>query len=75
MLAIVLANHAARELPETTWTLRFQVEDKLFTKTPFPSAAIIWVDLFGISNAVDATRNVLCSRRSGSHCLSDNDDG
>jgi uncharacterized membrane protein len=33
MLAIALANHAARKLPEASWTLRFQVEDKLFTKT------------------------------------------
>jgi uncharacterized membrane protein len=33
MLAIAVANHAARELPEQSWTLRFQVEDKLFTKT------------------------------------------
>jgi hypothetical protein len=37
MLAIALANHAARELPETTWTLRFQAENKLFTKTMPPS--------------------------------------
>jgi uncharacterized membrane protein len=37
MLAIALANHAARELPEGAWTLRFQVENKLFTKTMPPS--------------------------------------
>ena len=33
MLAIRLANHATRSLPEKNWTLRFQVENKLFTKT------------------------------------------
>jgi hypothetical protein len=37
MLAIALANYAARKLPETAWTLRFQVENKLFTKTMPPS--------------------------------------
>ena len=47
MLAIALANHAARQLPEIGWTLRFQVEDKLFTKTmPFslllPLVGLIW---------------------------------
>jgi uncharacterized membrane protein len=41
MLAIALANHAARELPETSWTLRFQVEDKLFTKTMLPLFGLI----------------------------------
>jgi hypothetical protein len=45
MLAIALANHAARELPETTWTLRFQVEDKLFTKT-MPLSLLL--PLFGL---------------------------
>jgi len=37
MLAIWIANWAARELPEMSWTLRFQVENKLFTKTMPPS--------------------------------------
>jgi hypothetical protein len=37
MLAIALANWAARDLPELSWTLRFQVENKLFTKTMPPS--------------------------------------
>ena len=46
MLAIALANHAARKLPETSWTLRFQVEDKLFTKT-MPLALLL--PLFGLS--------------------------
>jgi hypothetical protein len=42
---------------------------------PIPSATIIRVDLFGNSDAVDTTSIVLCGGRSGSHCLSDNDDG
>jgi len=47
MLAIALANHAALSLPENSWTLRFQVENKLFTKTmpPFlllPLIGLIW---------------------------------
>jgi hypothetical protein len=33
MLAIGIANWAARGLPEVSWTLRFQLENKLFTKT------------------------------------------
>lgn len=33
MLAIALASQAARQLPETSLTLRFQVENELFTKT------------------------------------------
>jgi uncharacterized membrane protein len=45
MLAIALANHAARKLPERSWTLRFQVEDKLFTKT-MPLSLLL--PLFGL---------------------------
>jgi uncharacterized membrane protein len=37
MLAIGIANWAARGLPEVSWTLRFQLENKLFTKTMPPS--------------------------------------
>jgi hypothetical protein len=33
MLAIALANQAAQTLPEKIWTLRFQVENALFSKT------------------------------------------
>jgi hypothetical protein len=33
MLAISLANQAARTLPEKIWTLRFQVENAVFSKT------------------------------------------
>jgi uncharacterized membrane protein len=43
MLAIGIANYAARGLPETSWTLRFQSENDLFTKTmpPFLTAPAI----------------------------------
>jgi len=37
MLAIGIANWAARGLPEMSWTLRFQLENQLFTKTMPPS--------------------------------------
>jgi uncharacterized membrane protein len=40
MLAIWIANWAARTLPEMNWTLRFQVENKLFTKTMPPSLVV-----------------------------------
>jgi uncharacterized membrane protein len=33
MLAIALANQAARTLPEKIWTLRFQAENAVFSKT------------------------------------------
>jgi uncharacterized membrane protein len=36
MLAIGIANYAVRGLPETSWTLRFQSENDLFTKTMPP---------------------------------------
>jgi uncharacterized membrane protein len=36
MLAIGIANYAARGLPEMSWTLRFQSENALFTKTMPP---------------------------------------
>ena len=54
MLAIALANHAALTLPETSWTLRFQVENKLFTKTmpPFlvlPLIGLIWSAFLTVS--------------------------
>ncbi len=40
MLAIGLADQAVRSLPETSWTLRFQAENTLFTKT-MPPALIV----------------------------------
>ena len=36
MLAIAIANYAALGLPETSWTLRFQSENTLFSKTMPP---------------------------------------
>jgi uncharacterized membrane protein len=36
MLAIGIANYAARGLSETSWTLRFQLENDLFAKTMPP---------------------------------------
>src|ERR1700691_1784977 len=43
MLAIGIANYAARGLPEMSWTLRFQSENALSTQTmpPFLIAAAI----------------------------------
>jgi Domain of unknown function (DUF1772) len=54
MLAIALANHAARSLPETSWTLRFQAENKLFTKTMpasllLPLFGLIWSAFLAVS--------------------------
>jgi hypothetical protein len=45
ILAIAVANHAARSLPETGWTLRFQAENKLSTKT-MPASLLL--PLFGL---------------------------
>ena len=47
MLAIAIANWAARDLPEMRWTLRFQVENKLFTKTMPPSLIGVMVAIIG----------------------------
>jgi hypothetical protein len=54
MLAIGLANRAARNLPEISWTLRFQAENKLFTKTMppallLPLVGLIWSALLTAS--------------------------
>jgi uncharacterized membrane protein len=40
MLAIGLANQAVRSLPETSWTLRFQAENTLFSKTMPPAVLL-----------------------------------
>jgi hypothetical protein len=45
MLAIAIANHAARSLPETGRALRFQEENKLSTKT-MPASLLL--PLFGL---------------------------
>jgi len=53
MLAIGIANYAARGLPETSWTLRFQSENDLLAKTmpPFLKApAIGLVPLFFLAH-------------------------
>ena len=58
MLAIAIANYAALGLPETSWTLRFQSENRLFTKTmpPFLIAPTIGlVTLFGTPQESDRT--------------------
>jgi uncharacterized membrane protein len=47
MLAIGIANWAARGLPEMSWTLRFQLENKLFTKTMPPSLIVPMVGIIG----------------------------
>jgi uncharacterized membrane protein len=47
MLAIGIANWAARGLPEMSWTLRFQLENKLFTKTMPPSLITPTVGIIG----------------------------
>jgi uncharacterized membrane protein len=47
MLAIAIANWAARDLPEMSWTLRFQAENRLFTKTMPPSLMTPTVGILG----------------------------
>src|ERR1700685_2353024 len=54
MLAIGIANYAARVLPGTSWTLRFQSENDLFAKTmpPFLIAPTIGLGtLFFLAHA------------------------
>lgn len=52
MLSIAIANYAARGLPEESWTLRFQLENKLFTKTmPF----FLLAPLVGLGAAIFLT--------------------
>jgi hypothetical protein len=47
MLAIGIANWAARDLPEMSWTLRFQAENKFFTSTMPPSLIGPMVGIIG----------------------------
>jgi hypothetical protein len=61
MLAIALANRAARQLPEISWTLRFQVENKLFTKTMPPSLLLPLAGLIWSAFVTESTRRVLFS--------------
>jgi hypothetical protein len=61
MLAIGIANYAARGLPETSWTLRFQSENNLFSKTmpPFLIAPALRLGLSRCKAAPRTLRQVL----------------
>jgi hypothetical protein len=52
MLAIGIANRAARSLLETSWTLCFRAENRLFTKT-LPASLLL--ALFGLIGSVTLT--------------------
>jgi uncharacterized membrane protein YfcA len=54
MLGIFVAGYAARGLPEESWTRRFQVENRLFTKTMPPS---LMLPLLGLIASVPLTRD------------------
>lgn len=59
MLAIGLADHAVRQLPEASWTLRFQEENKLFTKTMPPSTVLPIIGLGASAILTTSTPRVL----------------
>jgi len=61
MLAIALANQAALSLPETSWTLRFQAENKLFTKTMPPFLLLPLVGLIGSAFLTESIPRILFS--------------
>jgi hypothetical protein len=54
MLGILIAGYAARGLPEESWTRRFQLENRLFTKTMPPS---LMLPLLGLIASVRLTRD------------------
>ncbi len=56
MLGIFIAGYAARGLPEESWTLRFQLENRLFTKTMPPS---LMLPLLGLIASVPLTRDAV----------------
>jgi hypothetical protein len=58
MLGIIIAGYAARGLPEESWTLRFQLENRLFTKTMLPS---LMLPLIGLVASVALTRDAVRS--------------
>ena len=58
MLAIFIAGYAARGLPEESWTRRFQIENRLFTKTMPPS---LMLPLLGLIASVPLTRDAVRS--------------
>jgi hypothetical protein len=61
MLAIALASRAALTLPETSWTLRFQAENKLFTKTMPPFLLLPLIGLIGSAFLTDSIQRVMFS--------------
>ena len=58
MLGILIAGYAARGLPEESWTLRFQIENRLFTKTMPPA---LMLPLLGLIASVPLTRDAVRS--------------
>jgi hypothetical protein len=56
MLGIFIAGYAARGLPEESWTRRFQLENRLFTKTMPPS---LMLPLLGLIASVPLTRDAV----------------
>jgi hypothetical protein len=54
MLGIFIAGYAARGLPEESWTRRFQLENRLFTKTMPPA---LMLPLLGLFASVPLTRD------------------
>jgi hypothetical protein len=54
MLGIFIAGYAARGLPEESWTRRFQLENRLFTKTMPP---LLMLPLLGLIASVPLTRD------------------
>jgi Domain of unknown function (DUF1772) len=56
MLGIFIAGYAARGLPEKSWTLRFQLENHLFTKTMPPA---LMLPLLGLVASVLLTRDTV----------------
>ncbi len=58
MLGIFIAGYAARGLPEESWTRRFQLENRLFTKTMPPS---LMLPLLGLIASVPLTRDAVRS--------------
>jgi hypothetical protein len=48
MVGILIAGYAARGLPEESWTLRFQLENRLFTKTMPPSLLLPQIGLIAL---------------------------
>ena len=58
MLGIFIAGYAARGLPEESWTRRFQIENRLFTKTMPPS---LMLPLLGLMALLPLTHDAVRS--------------